>query len=104
MMFPEWSQEFTKNGNKLTGKFWRFFPEYILSDREPRVLLRSANLPQETFSISGNSEQEILKKASYKIADAERRHSAQDEQLESIRQQRIVTSCVENSIIRYDNQ
>jgi len=88
-MFTEWSQEFTRNGAKLEGKFWRFFPEYVLSDQEPRVRLKRANLTQETFTISGNSEAEILKKAQYKIADAERRHSAQDAELDVIRAERL---------------
>jgi predicted small metal-binding protein len=88
-MFTEWSQEFTRNGSKLEGKFWRFFPEYVLSDVEPRIKLRSANLPQESFTISGNSEAEILKKAQYKIADAERRHGQQDAQLDVIRAERL---------------
>ena len=83
-MFSEWSQEFTKNENKLEGRFCRFFPEYILSDTEPCIRLKNANLTPETFTITGNTEADILKKASYKIADAERRHSSQDAAITAI--------------------
>ena len=83
-MFPEWSQEISKNENKLEGKFWRFFPEFVLTDVEPFIRLKNANLNLESFTINGTSEDDILKKASYKIIDAERRHSEQDAAIDEI--------------------
>ena len=83
-MFPEWSQEISKNENKLEGKFWRFFPEFVLIDVEPFIRLKNANLNLESFTINGTSEDDILKKASYKIIDAERRHSEQDAAIDEI--------------------